>query len=659
MEKKFIFENRDVSWLTFNERVLEEAGKRAVPLLERLKFLSIFSSNLDEFYRVRIPSLLALKKIKKGNSAQSVYSATIDIVNRQLNKFGSIFTGSILPALKGERIFLLYDEKLPDQLTEIVSMYFFCKVAGLLEPVLLSEAPELFPVNNSLYKLVILETGNNEEKHYLLNIPAGDIPRFLHIKEGGNDFVVFLDDVIQNNLDFLFKGAKIKGSYNIKITRDAELNLLDEYAEDLAERIEKQLEKRDFGYATRLLYEPGIPPKMLEKIIHHFNLQKASIVEGGKYHNLKDLMVFPVTEKRLTYPVWVPIQRFIPAIFNNSLLNQIAARDIIIHTPYESYDTILRFFNEAVIDQGVEEIYTTLYRVASDSRIVSALITAAKLGKKVTVIVELKARFDEANNIHWARKMKQAGVKIIYSSVTFKVHAKIALLKMKRTALPFIGLMATGNLNENTARFYTDHILLTSRQEMLKEMDELFSFLSKGKKPEKEEFVQLAHLLVAPFNLQNRFIALLDREIVHARMGLPAVITIKLNNLEEKKLIEKLYEASNAGVQIKLIVRSICCLVPGIKGQSENITVKRIVDRYLEHGRVFIFHNNGSDEVFMGSSDWMERNIYRRIEVCFPVYDVKIRQQLMETIALQWQDDGSEIRSQELIYKMLQSAFYN
>jgi len=356
---------------------------------------------------------------------------------------------------------------------------------------------------------------------------------------------------------------------------------------------------------------------------------------------------------------------------SHRLFSAIEVKDHVIHTPYQSYDTVLRFFNEAAIDRSVQEIYTTMYRVAKDSRIGHALISAAKNGKRVFVLVELKARFDEANNIRWAKKMKAAGVKIAYSTNKFKVHAKIALVKRDNTAYPFLGLLATGNLNETTARFYTDHILLTAFQPMLEEMHTLFLLLQRQKKPKADDAIPFNHLLVAQFNLQSTFLNLIDREIAYAQNGLPASITIKVNNLEEEVLINKLYEASNAGVIIRLIVRSICRIVPGVAGLSENISVRRIVDRYLEHGRVFIFHNDGHEAVFLGSADWMNRNIYRRIEVCFPVYDEVAREELKHLIELQLADtsqavtindqlenilfatDEHSIRSQEAIYSYL------
>jgi polyphosphate kinase len=328
-----------------------------------------------------------------------------------------------------------------------------------------------------------------------------------------------------------------------------------------------------------------------------------------------------------------------------SLFEEVEKKDLMLHPPYQSYDMVLRFFNEAAVDPAVTEIYVTLYRIASDSRIGNALVSAAKNGKKVSVLVELKARFDEANNIRWAKKMKAAGVKIIYSAASLKVHAKIALVKRrKENRISYVGLLATGNMNESTARFYTDHILFTAHPEILREMELLFIFLGHRKKAGNPGLINFNYLLVAQFNLQQRFLQLIDREIENAHQGREAAITIKMNNLEEKVLIKKLYEASQAGVTIRMIVRSICCLRPGVPGLSENITVTRIVDRYLEHGRIFVFHNNGAPELYMGSSDWMNRNIYRRIEVCFPVFDEEIKKQVMDILQLQLQDNGQAVQ---------------
>ncbi len=668
--KNPLFFNRDLSWLSFNERVLQEAEKPEVPLLERIRFLSIYSSNLDEFYRVRMPALLALQKIKKDDQSLSAYKQSAAVIDKQQNLFGDILLNSILPALKENGYYFLYNEAIPEKLTAQINHYFFTKVAGMLRPIQLNQASDYFPENNDIYMVVILKDNSKNEKIFLVNIPCKRINRFLVIEEPEAKYIIFLEDIIQANLHHLFPGSQLIGSYSIKITRDAELNLTDEYDEELAEKIEKQLAKRDQGFATRFLYDPKIPLRHLQNIIEIFNLHKASVVEGGKHHNLKDLSSFPLSGIRNSYPLAPPLQN---SLNGQLLFQEITRKDIIVHAPYQSYDNILRFFNEASIDPSVLEISTTLYRVASDSKIVQALISAAMNGKKVTVLVELKARFDEANNISWAKKMKANGVKILYSDNALKVHAKVALVKREHDTHPYLGLLATGNLNESTARFYTDHILLTAFQSMLAELQMLFDFLSKKNKLSAAPEESFNHLLVAQFNLQQRFMQLIDREIEHAKKGLPASIIIKMNNLEEALLIQKLYDASNAGVKIQLLVRGICRLVPGIPEQSKNISIKRIVDRYLEHGRVFIFFNNGKEEIYMGSADWMNRNIYRRIEVCFPVYDKAVKKQMLDIINFQLNDnvqavridselknikieeEGEPIRSQQAIYDYLEN----
>jgi polyphosphate kinase len=672
------FFNRDISWLSFNERVLMEAEKETIPLIERAKFLSIYSSNLDEFYRVRMPVLMALQKLSKQKSSINEYADIFqqvkNIIQQQQKKFGKILTQQILPQLKKNGIYVLYNEQMPDIIESCISEYFFTQVLGFLQPVYLSDAETVFfPENNKLYLVAITQQKNKKEDLIIINIPSDNLPRFYSINLNDTQYIIFLDDIIKANLQKVFKHATIKACYNFKITRDAELELQDEFEGDIADKIEKQIAKRDFGLATRFLYEPGLPLRCLQSIINDLNLSNANIVEGGVYHNLKDFASLSAGIAALSYIKWPPIQ-FKMDEKNNSLLEYIEKKDIILHAPYQSYDTVLRFFNEAAIDADVEEIYVTLYRIASDSRIANALISAAKNGKKVTVFVELKARFDEANNIRWAKKMKAAGVKIIYSIPSLKVHAKVALVKRKKgERVSYFGLLATGNLNENTARFYTDHVLLTTHHEMLRETELLFIFLAATKNAGTSDFIQFNHLLVAQFNLQKCFLDLIDREILYAKQGLPAGIIIKLNNLEEKVLINKLYEASCAGVKISLIVRTICCLIPGVKDISENITITRIVDRYLEHGRIFIFHNNGNEELYLGSADWMNRNIYHRIEVCFPVYDEEIKKEIIEMIKLQLQDNVQAVKiddalnnipiesneepvqSQEAIYTMLKN----
>ena len=373
--------------------------------------------------------------------------------------------------------------------------------------------------------------------------------------------------------------------------------------------------------------------------MNYFSLYDEEMVVGGRYHNLKDLGSLPnPSGKKLVYENWPAAPH--PAFsYQSSIFKIIAEGERLLHLPYHSYNYILRFFNEAAIDPAVKEISVTLYRVAANSHIVNALISAAKNGKKVTVFVELKARFDEANNLRWSKKMKEAGVKIINSIPGLKVHAKIALVRRaEENEMNYYSLLATGNFNEITGRFYTDHVFFTSKKEFSIELQQLFLYLQSRLQPQEYGKITFKHLLVSQFNMIRRFSKMIDREIENAKNGLPAYIIIKVNNLQERGMIEKLYEASNAGVKIDLIVRSICCAAPGIAGQSENITIRRIVDRYLEHARIFLFHNNNETRVFMGSADWMSRNLHSRIETIFPVYDEKLKKEIIDIIQLQLND---------------------
>jgi polyphosphate kinase len=636
------FFDRDLSWLTFNGRILQLAAQNDIPLMEKVNFMAIFSSNLDEFYRVRMPVLQAMDKLGKLKTTTGVIDDPLlkaqHLIMQQQQQFGQIFNDKIVHGLKQENIHLLLNAPLPVKLIDQLTDYFFSQAMAFLQPVDLSAKKKFFPENNELYFLIILNDANGKEKITILNIPSDELPRFYKVDDADTTHIIFLDDIIRYNLDKVFTGHNVKGCYSFKITRDAELDLKDEYSGDLSEQIEDQLLKRDLGIATRFLHQPGIPLRILQLVTDSWSIEASSLVEGGNYHNLKDLFSFPVNLPALKYDKWPAIHNHLNA--DMSIFDQIEEKDILVNTPYQSYDTILRFFNTAALDESVEEIYITLYRVARDSRIANALMNAASAGKKVTVMVELKARFDEANNIKWANRLKAAGATIIYSVTALKVHAKVALVKRKvNNRVKYYGLLATGNFNENTAAFYTDHVLMTANKAILREVELLFVFLAKREKPKSPDLIKFEHLLVAQFNLRERFLGLIDREISNIKKGLPASIIIKLNNLEEHTLISKLYEASRAGIKVSLIVRSICCLIPGVKGMSDNITIKRIVDRNLEHGRVFIFHNNGAPEVYMGSADWMNRNVYRRIEVCFPVYDEQVKATVTNIINLQLQDN--------------------
>lgn len=637
MKKEDLYINRDISWLSFNDRVLTEAGRKEVPLLEKLQFLAIFSSNLDEFYRVRMPVLMAWKKIKKKATDQVVpnldigtYKKASKIIDKQQEKFGFLLT-DIIHQLTEENIILIYNQEIPVTIKPLVANYFFNTIASYLQIIPVDEEFSFFPINNHLYFAM---TGNNTTDLFIVNIPADRINRFFTCQVNSKTYVVFIDDIIKLFLPGLLQ-SKSLNFYSFKITRDAELNLQDEFDGDIAQKIEAEVKKRDLGYATRFLHQPGFPDQLIERLAILFDLRKSSIVTGGYYHNLKDFFSFPIKKGELSFPPQQQLEAH--QDFEHSIFDQLDQHDMLICTPYESFDPILRFFNEAAINPDVTEIHTTLYRIASDSHIAQALATAAKNGKKVNVFVELKARFDEANNIHWSRIMKEQGVKISYSIPNLKVHAKIALVKRKDGKES--ALFGTGNLNEKTAKVYTDYFLMTSDRLLAEELSLLFEFLPNRKKPDKPTDIPFQELLIAQFNLKQAFDNLIDETITQVKMGIAASIKIKLNNLEEESLINKLYEASQAGVKVQLLVRGICRLKPQVKGLSENIEVKRIVGRYLEHGRIFIFQYGEHTKVYLGSSDWMNRNIYHRIETCFPITEPVLSNKIQQLFEIQFADD--------------------
>ena len=632
-----------------------EAADESVPLYNRISFLSIFSSNLDEFFRVRMPAIFTFTSIKaKKTSLREEYPKDLvaqvqDMLKGQLDEFGQILTRQILPELKRNHICLYYGEPILPEHQDQVREYFLSQVLSFLQPVILKKEnqAEVFLENNALYFIVDIEPTDQPGIHNyaVLNIPSDHLERFIELPALGEDnYILFLDDVIRKNLQEVFPGFIIHGAYSIKLTRDAEMQLEDEFTGDIADKIEKQLEKRESGHSTRFLFEGIMPARVKDFVQNYFQLRDEEMVEGGRYHNLKDLGNLPNPRNgELKYPSLPSVPH--PAFHNHrSIFHTILEKERQLHLPYHSYNYILRFFNEAAIDPNVKEIYVTLYRVAADSHIVNALISAAKNGKKVTVFVELKARFDEANNLRWSKKMKAAGIKIINSIPGLKVHAKVALVKRREAdEWQYYSFMATGNLNEVTGRFYTDHVFFTTSRELSAELEALFDYLQSRKQPSDYGPIRFRHLLVSQFNMMDRFNELIDREIDNAVNGKPASIIIKMNNLQEKNMIMRLYKASQAGVKIQLLVRSICCLAPGVPGQSDNIEVRRIVDRYLEHARVFLFHNDGYPELFMGSADWMNRNLHSRIEVVFPVYDIELKEELMHILQLQLRDNTKAV----------------
>lgn len=644
--------NRDLSWLGFNLRVLEEAHDPNVPLFERLKYLAIFSSNLTEFFRVRYPEILALsvlnKKTKKSidNYEENVADKVQEEVKSQLNYFGKILLDEILPALRENGIIFYYAMPIREEHLPEIREIFLSDILSFIQPIYLDTngKKNFVPENNQLYFVITLsEPDSDILNHAIVNIPSKKVKRFFTLSRIDNfDYVIFLDDIVRENIKFLFPNQEIISVYSIKINRDSELHLDDDYSGDVLKKIEKQLKKRDFNSPSRFLYEAGMPRNLQMFLASMFNITTEEIFVGGRYHNLNDLWDFPDFDKNFYYEPVKPVSS--ASLLNSGDMFEILRKeDILLHLPYQSYNPVLSFFNQAAVDVNVTEIYITLYRVAHESHIINALISAAKNGKKVVAFIELKARFDEANNIKWSREMKDAGVQIIYSEPKIKVHSKIALIKRKNDHKEFFAILSTGNFNEVTAQFYTDHVLMTSDAQITKELMHLCKFLELTNVIDHDKKIKFDVLLVSKFNMISSLDKLIDKEIEKAQNGEPALIRIKVNNLEEPYIIGRFYEASQAGVELQLLVRSICCLVPGLPGESENIKVKRIVDRYLEHSRIFIFGAGENPEVFMGSADLMTRNLRHRIEVMVCMKNEACKNELIDYFEIQWNDNDKAV----------------
>jgi len=645
-----MFYNRELSWLGFNYRVLQEAASSSVPLFERLKFLSIFSSNLDEFFRVRYPAVLALSALKKKTQEKITTESPAELIEviheeitRQLLEFGRVLD-DVLPELKKNGIHLYYNEPVKEIHKQEITDIFLSQVLSFIQPLLLGGTNKFNPANNQLYFAIALKKDQEDLiRHAVVNIPSDKLPRFFILSpEDSMNYVIFIDDIIRENMQTIFPGFEILGIYSFKINRDAELDFEEEYHADVLKKIERQLTKRNFGQPSRFLFEKTMPLNIQLFFTSVLDLELDEMFSGGHYHNLKDLINLPSFGKKLLYNALEPIYK--KFVRNGDIFNLILSKDVLLHFPYHSYNTILSFFNQAAIDPDVSEIYIALYRVASESHIVNALISAAKNGKKVTAFLELKARFDEYNNIQWSKKMKEAGVKLIYSIPGIKVHSKIALVKKQnKENLTRYSVLSTGNFNETTAKFYTDHILLTTNATIGNELQRLFKFLGERRLPLNASELKFKNLLVSQFNMTERFNELIEKEITKKKKGMPALIRIKLNNLEEQGMINSLYNASRQGVKIQLIIRGICCIIPSLKEVSENITVKRIVDRYLEHSRIFIFGTEEDCEVMIGSADWMNRNLHRRIEVCVPIDDAACKKELIDYFEMQWSDNDKSV----------------
>lgn len=649
--KKVLFKNRDLSWLSFNYRVLQEAKDPRVPLYERIKFLAIYSSNLDEFFRVRVAGIRSLTQISKSAQKELDFDPIYLLkkiskeINNQQVEYRSIFREMLIPELKKNNICLVDETQINEMQKQYISKYFEERVIPQIQPILLVKDRIIpFLRNRRLYLSVILKPKSalknkktkTRNRYAIVEIPSNHLPRFTELPGSNeNTYIIFLDDIIRYNLRSIFLGYDIIGAYSIKLTRDAELYIDDEFSGNLLDKIKKSLLKRSVGAPSRFLYDDTMPKNLLRLLKDMFNINNDDLVPRARYHNLSDFFTFPTTARNNLLNVPLPPLRHFELDKYPNIFNALKKNDYILHFPYHTYAYVLQFLDQAAEDPNVTSIYITQYRVAEGSEVVSALLKAVRHGKKVMVFVELKARFDEESNIHWAEEMKSQGINVLYSFPGIKVHSKLALIKRTEGKKDkYYCYLATGNFNEKTAQLYSDTGLFTSDARLTKEVKMVFNHLRDTKYKPKFD-----HLLVAQFNMRKTFIKLIDNEIAFAKEGKKAGIILKMNSLEDKKMIEKLYDASNAGVKINLIIRGICCLVPGVTGLSKNIKVISIVDRYLEHSRIFIFHNNGNTKIYSGSADWMKRNLSRRIEVIFPIYNELIKKEILDIIDIQFNDN--------------------
>ncbi|GAB4327052.1 MAG: polyphosphate kinase 1 [Bacteroidales bacterium] len=640
------FINREISWLQFNERVLQEAMDERNPLIERLKFLGIFSNNRDEFFRVRVASLNRMllfpdRSYDREDDPEMILRQIKEIVARQERKFTQTFF-HLRDALDKNGIHLIDETRLDEEQKEFIVRFYQEELRPFLFPIMLENFRHPASIKDgSIYLAIELKSSDEKiKKNYaLIKVPQKSLSRFVILPRKGEDhYIILLDDVIRFCLPFIFGkfGYDEFHAYTIKMTRDAELDIDDDVSRSFLEKLSESLKQRKKGIPVRFVYDREIPDKLLKKIIKKLAItNEDSIRSGGRYHNFKDFMSFPsIGKKELFYPPFPPVRH--PNIIDHeSIIHLLQHRDILLHFPYQSFNYIIDFLREASIDPKVVSIKMTLYRAARYSNVVNALVNAARNGKEVTVYLEIQARFDEEANITLWGKLQDEGVRIIPTIPGYKVHCKLISVKRREgDDFRFYANISTGNFNESTARVYSDLSLLTARQEITREVEDVFTlFESRFEKP------VFRHLAVSPVNTRSFFTKMLDEEIQNARQGKEAWAVIKLNSLVDKKMVRKLYQASQEGVRIQMIIRGICVLIPGIKGISENIEVISIIDRFLEHARTFVFANGGNPLFFIGSADWMPRNLDHRVEVITPIFDPEIKKEIWDILQLQLNDN--------------------
>lgn len=647
MSKNSNLVNRELSWLAFNGRVLQEAENPDVPLVERIRFLGIFSNNLDEFFRVRVATVRRLLSVEKGakkamgENPRKILEKIQKVAVQYQVQFDSIFS-DIKKGLQQEKIFFVDEKSVDESQCQYLRRFFIDKIGGFLSPVMLKNVrsfPEL--VDKSIYLAVKLSSTTDSKKveYALIEVPTKNISRFIVLpQKGENNYIILLEDVIRLNLDKVFGILPYDKyeAYIFKITRDAELDMDNDISEGLLEKIERGVSNRKKGEPVRFVYDADIAPDLLEYITGSIDLDyNDNFIAGGRYHNFKDFIGFPdfgnpkLVNQKLT-PVPFPELDNAP-----SILSVMEQRDFMLHFPFQNFSYFIKYLQEAAIDPKVKSIYITLYRVSTDSKVVNALMNAAQNGKKVTVVVELQARFDEQSNIYWSRKMQETGVNVVFGVPGLKVHSKLTLIVRKENGKEkMYATIGTGNFHEGNAGLYTDVNLFTTNPKITNEVAKVFTFTEFNYKA-----FAFRYLLVSPFNMRRKINALISKEIANAKNKKSAYIICKINHLVDEEIINKLYEASRAGVKIKMMVRGTCSLIPGIKGLSENIEIYGIVDRFLEHSRIFIFANGGDELCYISSADWMTRNLDRRVEVAVPILDKKVAAELRTILDYLFKDN--------------------
>ena len=635
MSKQNTYIERDVSWMYFNHRILQEAEKQNVPLLERLSFLGIYSNNLDEFFRVRVASLNRLvdnENLSEKN--RKTIKKTLKTVNRLNEEYSSEYTKAIkrvFAQLEEHHIRLLKETQLNDEQKQFLKRLYYDKLNGSTNPIWLSAIDDLNTLEDNRIYLVVKKTHTDSEhkvKYAVIKVPDRVYGRFISIPQSdGYDNIMYLDDVIRFCLPLIFIGTKPSTyeAYSFKFTKDAEMEMDNESDYGAMEKIALGVSSRKRGEPIRVIYDKDMPRDMQKRVFDRLNVRELDTsLAGGRYQNHRDLMSFPdCGHSDLKFPKWQPVMK--PEFLSEeSVFEQIRSKDRFIHVPYHSFDAYIRLLREAALRPSVKEIKTTLYRLAKDSKVVKALICAARNGKKVTAVVELMARFDEESNIKWSKRMQEEGVNVIFGVEGLKIHSKLLYIKTTKGDIACVG---TGNFHEGNARVYTDYLMMTARQGIVSEVAKVFDFIDRPFSP-----MRFKELLVSPNSMKTRILRLFDNEIKNAQEGKPAWVKIKINHITDPDVVNKIYAASRAGVRIDALVRGNCSVVPGIKDASENIRIVGIIDRYLEHSRILIFCNNDKPRYFIGSADWMPRNLVNRIEVLTPVYDEDMKKDLMRTI---------------------------